>query len=217
MSKEKSTVEPQVEQEAQQEVAEQKPILVIGTTQAKVRSYLKGYCTKNKIEAVLMNEDELTAYIAHKDPKYKQGVQFRSLQAFVGSEENRKNATEQALKLFAIMTKGANVEDAEKFTFDRVQCVHSTTLSHKQFNNIFDVWKLFGLVKVLDPKKLEFQFCFNKKQQREGIDKQVKSLMCAMISDMERYLSSIDADDTLTDEEKVKMKEDYKNSIISEL
>ena len=46
-----------------------KPTLVIGTTQKEVATYLKGYCTKKKIELVQMKEEELQAYLNKVDPK----------------------------------------------------------------------------------------------------------------------------------------------------
>ena len=215
------TVEPQVEQEAQQNqeaVVEQKPILIVGTTEAKVRSYLKGYCTKNNIEALVMSDEEVAAYTMKTkaaDQKYKDSVQFRSLKAFLESEDNRKNAYEQALKLFTIMTRNVDIEDADKYEFTNTECVRNTTLSHSQFKNIFEVWELFNLVQKTGKNK--FRFVFNKEQQRNAIDKQVKSLMRAMISDIQRYNNNVDNDETLTNEQKEKMKKDMLDSVLTEL
>ena len=218
---EKTVVEPQVEQEAQQNqeaVVEQKPILIVGTTEAKVRSYLKGYCTKNKIEALVMSDEEVANFIMKTkaaDQKYKDSVQFRSLKAFLESEDNQKNAYEQALKLFTIMTRNVNIEDADKYEFTNTECVRNTTLSHSQFKNIFEIWELFNLVQKTEKNK--FRFVFNKERQRNAIDKQVKSLMRAMISDIQRYNNNVDNDETLTNEQKEKMKKDMLDSVLTEL
>lgn len=218
---EKTVVEPQVEQEAQQNqeaVVEQKPILIVGTTEAKVRSYLKGYCTKNKIEALVMSDEEVANFIMKTkaaDQKYKDSVQFRSLKAFLESEDNQKNAYEQALKLFTIMTRNVNIEDADKYEFTNTECVRNTTLSHSQFKNIFEIWELFNLVQKTGKNK--FRFVFNKERQRNAIDKQVKSLMRAMISDIQRYNNNVDNDETLTNEQKEKMKKDMLDSVLTEL
>lgn len=220
---EKTVVEPQVEQEAQQNqeaVVEQKPILIVGTTEAKVRSYLKGYCTKNKIEALVMSDEEVANFIMKTkaaDQKYKDSVQFRSLKAFLESEDNRKNAYEQALKLFTIMTRNVNIEDADKYEFTNTECVRNTTLSHSQFKNIFEIWELFNLVQKTGTGKNKFRFVFNKERQRNAIDKQVKSLMRAMISDIQRYNNNVDNDETLTNEQKEKMKKDMLDSVLTEL
>ena len=200
------------------EAVEQKPILIIGTTQAKVRSYLKGYCTKNNIEALVMSDEEIVAYTMKKkaaDQKYKDSVQFRSLKAFLESEENRKYAYEQALKLFAIMTRNDDIENADKYEFNNTECVRNTTLSHSQFKNIFEIWELFHFVQKTEKNK--FRFVFNKEQQRNTIDKQVKSLMRAMISDIQRYNNNVDNDETLTNEQKEKMKKDMLDSVLTEL
>lgn len=222
MSKEvEKTVEPQVEQEVQQNqeaVVEQKPILIVGTTEAKLLSYLKQYCTKKKIEALVMSDVEVANFIMKTktaDQKYKDSVQFRSLKAFLESEDNRKNAYEQALKLFTIMTRNVDIEDADKYEFTNTECVRNTTLSHSQFKNIFEIWELFNLVQRTGKNK--FRFVFNKEQQRNAIDKQVKSLMRAMISDIQRYNNNIDNDETLTDEQKEKMKKDMLDSVLTEL
>lgn len=200
------------------EAVEQKPILIIGTTQAKVRSYLKGYCTKNNIEALVMSDEEIVAYTMKKkaaDQKYKDSVQFRSLKAFLESEENRKNAYEQALKLFAIMSRNDDIENADKYEFTNTECVRNTTLSHSQFKNIFEIWELFHFVQKTEKNK--FRFVFNKEQQRNTIDKQIKSLMRAMISDIQRYNNNVDNDETLTNEQKEKMKKDMLDSVLTEL
>ena len=221
MSKEvEKTVEPQVEQEVQQnqEAVEQKPILIVGTTEAKVRSYLKGYCTKNNIEALVMSDAEVANFIMKTkaaNQKYKDSVQFRSLKAFLESEDNQKNAYEQALKLFAIMTRNVDIEDADKYEFTNTECVRNTTLSHSKFKNIFEIWELFNLVQKTG--KNEFRFVFNKEQQRNAIDKQVKSLMRAMISDIQRHNNNVDNDEMLTDEQKEKMKKDMLDSVLTEL
>lgn len=200
------------------EAIEEKPILIIGTTQTKVRSYLKGYCTKNNIEALVMSDEEIVAYTMKKkaaDKKYKDSVQFRSLKAFLESEENRKNAYEQALKLFAIMSRNDDIENADKYEFTNTECVRNTTLSHSQFKNIFEIWELFHFVQKTEKNK--FRFVFNKEQQRNTIDKQIKSLMRAMISDIQRYNNNVDNDETLTNEQKEKMKKDMLDSVLTEL
>lgn len=221
MSKEvEKTVEPQVEQEVQQnqEAVEEKPILIIGTTKRKVRSDLKEYCTKNEIEALVMSNVEVANFIMKTkaaDQKYKDSVQFRNLKAFLENEDNRKCAYEKALKLFAIMTRNGKVEDADKYKFTKAECVRKITLCYSQFQVLFEVWELFNLVQKTENNK--FKFVFSKEQQRNAIDKRVKSLMRAMISDIQCYNNNVDNDETLTNEQKEKMKKDMLDSVLTEL
>ena len=178
---------------------------------------MKQYCTKKKIEVLVMSDVEVANFIMKTKAaylKYKDSVQFRNLKAFLESEENRKNAYEQALKLFTIMTRNVDIEDADKYEFTNTECVRNTTLSHSQFKNIFTIWELFHLVQKTG--KNEFKFVFNKEQQRNAIDKQVKSLMRAMISDIQRYNNNVDNDETLTNEQKEKMKKDMLDSVLTE-
>ena len=182
-----------------------KPILVIGTTNKQVATYLKGYCTKKEIELVQMKEEELQAYLNKVDPKYKDSLQHKSLKAFIESKENRTEAFKQAVKLFTILMPKEGIEKAEDKVFTFTDVVRATTLSHSKFKSLFEMWELFNLVKRVDKNK--FSFTFNKEQQRQNILDGIKSLTYAIVSDITRYNASIDSDDEVSDEEKKQARE----------
>lgn len=207
--------EKTVQQEQPEVVKEQKQVLVIGTTQKEVATYLKGYCTKKKIELIQMKEEELQAYLKSVNATYKDSVQNKTLEAFVKSKENREEAYNQAVKLYNILTRGANIENAGQFEFTSTQAVHETTLSHNKFQHIFEVWELFNFVKRTE--KNRFRFTFNKNDQRQAIQNGVFSLVRAMVSDITRYNANIDADDTMSDEEKKETKRIMIDKILEEL
>ncbi len=207
--------EKTVQQEQPKVVEEQKQVLVIGTTQKEVATYLKGYCTKKKIELIQMKDEELQAYLRSINATYKDSVQNKTLEAFVGSKENRNEAYNQAVKLYNILTRGANIENAGQFEFTSTQAVHETTLSHSKFQRIFEVWELFNFVKRTE--KNRFRFTFNKNDQRQAIHNGVFSLVRAIVSDVTRYNANIDADDTMSDEEKKETKKIMIDKILEEL
>lgn len=192
-----------------------KPTLVIGTTQKEVATYLKGYCTKKQLELVQMKEEELQAYLNNIDPKYKDGIQYKSLKAFIESKENRTEAYNQAVKLFTILAPKVDIEHAGNFEFTNTDAVHNTTLSHSQFKRIFELWELFHLVQRID--KNRFKFTFDKNDQRQTIQNGIFSLIRATVSDIARYNANIDADDTMSEDEKNTAKTNLLDKIIGEL
>lgn len=192
-----------------------KPTLVIGTTQKEVATYLKRYCTKKQLELVQMKEEELQAYLNNIDPKYKDGIQYKSLKAFIESKENRTEAYNQAVKLFTILAPKVDIEHAGNFEFTNTDAVHNTTLSHSQFKRIFELWELFHLVQRID--KNRFKFTFDKNDQRQTIQNGIFSLIRATVSDIARYNANIDADDTMSEDEKNTAKTNLLDKIIGEL
>lgn len=192
-----------------------KPTLVIGTTQKEVVTYLKGYCTKKQIELVQMKEEELQAYLNKVDPKYKDGIQYKSLKAFIESKENRTEAYNQAVKLFTILMPKMGIEYAGEYEFTNTDAVRNTTLSHSQFKRIFELWELFHFVQKTGKNK--FKFTFDKTDQRQAIQNGIFSLIRATVSDIARYNANIDADDTMNEDEKNTAKEILLDKIIGEL
>lgn len=207
--------EKTVQHEQPEVVKEQKQVLVIGTTQKEVATYLKGYCTKKKIELIQMKDEELQAYLKSVNATYKDSVQNKTLEAFVGSKENREEAYNQAVKLYSILTKGPGIEYAGQFEFTSTQAVRETTLSHSKFQRIFEVWELFNLVKRTEKNK--FRFTFDKNDQRQAIQNGIFSLVRAIVSDVTRYNANIEADDTMSEEEKKETKKIMIDKILEEL
>lgn len=216
-NQEKETVqEPQnVNETVNEQQPLSKPTLVIGTTEKSVATYLKGYCTKKNMEFIQMKDEELHAYLKKVDPKYKDGIQYKSLKAFVESKENRQEAYKQAVKLFTILAPKADIEYAGNFEFSSTDAVRSTTLSHKQFKQFFELCELFHLVQKTD--KNRFKFTFDKNDQRIAIQNGIFSLVRATVSDIARYNANIDADDSMNEEEKNEVKKILLDKILGEL
>ena len=196
---------------------EQKKVLIVGTTEKGVVTYLKGYATKRGLECVVMPEADIQAYLNKTEPKYKDSIQAKSLKAFVESEENRIEALNQAIKLYTILSGNKGIEGSENFVFRKTDAVHKTTLSHKQFDNVVNMWEIFNMIEKVDHKQQMYRFKFNKEDQRTAISNGVKSLVRATVTDITRYNANIDADGGLTDEEKAAKKEEFLNSILAEL
>lgn len=205
-------------------VAEQKPqtdekkVLIFGTNEKSVTTYLKGYATKRGLECIIMSPESMDAFLNKKDPKYKDSIQHKTLKNFVESKENREEALNQAIKLYTILSGEKNIDDhSNEFVFSETDAVHKTTLSHKQFENIANMFEIFNLIQAVDSKKKIYKFTFNKESQRVAVQNGIKSLIRATVSDIARFNANVDADDSLTDDEKAKEKKVLMDSIFAEL
>ena len=199
-------------------VAEQpkeKNILIVGTTEPGVVTYLKGYATKRGLKSVVMTEEEIQIFMNHKDTKYKDTIQHKTLKAFVESKENREEALGQAIKLYSILSGKKTTEGADTFVFKKTDAVHNTTLSHKQFDNFVNMLEVFNMIKRVG--KQEYQFTFSVNDQRLTIQNGIRSLIRAAVTDITRYNANIDADDSMSDAEKAEAKQNLLDFIQGEL
>ena len=122
-----------------------------------------------------------------------------ALKIFLESEDNRKGAEEQAIQLWTILTGNKPIETSDDTEFTEMQVVKKTTLSHSKANNLFQLLRAFGF---FDMKKRAFRLHFNKEKCYEVIQTEIISVAKAINSDIARYKAAINADDTITAEDK---------------
>ena len=83
-----------------------------------------------------------------------------------------------------------------------MQVVKKTTLSHSKANNLFQLLRAFGFFEWTNMKKRAFRLHFNKEKCYEVIQTEIISVAKAINSDIARYKAAINADDTITAEDK---------------
>ena len=125
-----------------------------------------------------------------------------ALKIFLESEENRKGAEEQAVQLWTILTGNKPIETSDDIEFTEMQVVKKTTLSHSKANNLFQLLRAFGFFEWTDMKKRGFKLHFNKEKCYEVIRTEIISVAKVINSDIARYKAAINADDTITSEDK---------------
>ena len=125
-----------------------------------------------------------------------------AMKIFLESEENRKGAEEHAVRLWTILTGNKPIETSDDTEFTEMQVVKKTNLSHSKANNLFQLLRAFGFFEWTNMKKRAFRLHFNKEKCYEVIQTEIISVAKAINSDIARYKASINADDTITSDDK---------------
>lgn len=125
-----------------------------------------------------------------------------ALKTFLENNENRKKAEEQAVRLWAILTGNEPIETSEDTEFTEMEVVKNTTLSHRRTLNLFQLLRAFGLFEWTDMKKRAFKLHLNNETRCNVIHTEIISMAKAINSDIARYKAAINADDTITEEDK---------------
>lgn len=140
-----------------------------------------------------------------------------ALRIFLESEENRKGAEEQAIQLWTILTGNKPIETSDETEFTATQVVRKTTLSHSKANNLFHLLRAFGFLDWTDVRQRAFKLHFNKEKCREVIKTEIIAVAKAVNSDIARYKALINADDTITVEDKEKRLASLKTAVLEAL
>ena len=125
-----------------------------------------------------------------------------AMKIFLESEENRKGAEEHAVRLWTILTGNKPIETSDDTEFTEMQVVKKTNLSHSKANNLFQLLRAFGFFEWTNMKKRAFRLHFNKEKCYEVIQTEIISVAKAINSDIARYKAAINADDTITSDDK---------------
>ena len=125
-----------------------------------------------------------------------------ALKTFLENNENRKKAEEQAMRLWAILTGNAPIETSEDTEFTEMEVVKNTTLSHRRTLNLFQLLRAFGLFEWTDMKQRSFKLHLNNETRCNVIHTEIISMAKGINSDIARYKAAINADDTITAEDK---------------
>ena len=189
---------------------EQSNLLTIACSDKELLEQITKLAAERKIDVAIVDEN---AFRENK-VQQSQSPDLKTIDGFLANDENRQIAEAQAKKLYAILSKGKNVEEAEKHEFTQRDVVRNTTLSHKQAVELFDLLKAFSFIAWMNPKKRIFKFTFNKEQCLSSIEQDIMNLSKIVATEVIRYKNYIAKMEQYTDEErKEKMKQLHKTVI----
>ena len=130
---------------------------------------------------------------------------------FLSNDKNREDATNQAIKLYSILTGQSTIEGHEDRVFTETEACKRTTLSHNQAKRLFQLWAMFGILEPLQGQS--FKFHFLKVQQHELILRGIKAVAEVIRVDIARFYASLDSDKGLTDEQRKAYEKELKEAI----
>lgn len=141
---------------------EKKELLVYATRNESVSEEVKSIAGNHGNITVMRLSSKLLEDLEKSDSK--ENKEHITLEEFLSSEDNKKNAEEKALTLWGIVTNNADLGLSKERVFTKTEVVKKTTLSHKQLNELIELLSLFGFVKVLEKAKFKFEFNENIRQ-----------------------------------------------------
>lgn len=190
-------------------------IVIVGCLNPDMIKTINTEAKNRGIEVVALSDKVVFDYLQVK------GVVAPStavtLDRFLGDESNRLVAEQQATKLWSILTGNTDVENSENITFTETQVVRNTSLTHKTANELFALLRAFGLFEWKNIKKREFILRFNKSYVHASIQNDIVNMAGALSNDILRFKHSLEADSTLTTEEREKKMEVAKNAVLTAL
>lgn len=135
---------------------EKKELLVYATRNESVSEEVKRIAGNHDNVTIMRLSSKLLEDLEKSDSK--ENKEHITMEEFLSSEDNKKNAEEKALTLWGIVTNNADLGLSKERVFTRTEVVKKTTLSHKQLNKLIELLSLFGFVKVLEKAKFKFEF-----------------------------------------------------------
>lgn len=135
---------------------EKKELLVYATRNESVSEEVKRIADNHDNVTIMRLSSKLLEDLEKSDSK--ENKEHITMEEFLSSEDNKKNAEEKALTLWGIVTNNADLGLSKERVFTRTEVVKKTTLSHKQLNKLIELLSLFGFVKVLEKAKFKFEF-----------------------------------------------------------
>lgn len=154
------------------------------------------YATKNEtiseeVETIVRKYENISVMrlnnrlLEDLEKKNNQNKERITLEEFLSSEDNKKNAEEKALTLWGIVTNNADLELSKERVFTKTEVVKKTTLSHKQLNELIELLSLFGFVEVIE--KIKFKFVFDENLRRASALADIVIELRQMSVQIERY------------------------------
>ncbi len=181
-----------------------KSVLIYACKNENVCKALESVATENKVEVVKLAENVLDDYVAMKR-KYK------TIKDFVEDSHNRAETKGRAMKLYTILTRGAQIDSHDKFTFTMKQVVKETTLTWKTAEQLMELLKAFGFVQVA--KDRSFKFCFDENDIQQQIIMEINETVKLLQNELARLEASVKFTSENETEKVKKYIEEVKNNL----
>ena len=162
---------------------EKKELLVYATRNESASEEVKAIADKHRNVTVMRLDSRLLEDL-EKSCSNENNERI-TLEEFLSSEDNKKNAEEKALTLWGIVTNNADLGLSKERVFTKTEVVKKTTLSHKQLNELIELLSLFGFIEVIE--KIKFKFVFDENLRRASALADIVIELRQLSVQVERY------------------------------
>ena len=191
-------------------------VILVGCMNHRMIKSVTTAAKKQGVDVVMLDDKIVIDYLKVKGVDVPD-AEAVTLEAFLADEGNRIVAQQQATKLWTVLMGDTAIENAENRTFSETEVVHSTNLSHKKANELFNLLRAFGLLEWVNLKKREFVLHFVPSFIYSAIRNDVMNMSKATSNEILRYKKAIESDKNITDEERKIKLAALKDSVLSSL
>ena len=103
----------------------------------------------------------------------------------------RVYAEQQAARLYMMVTGETDLQKCDEKVITEMDVCKKTTLSHKQANNLFDVFQMFGIIEFTAPRT--FKFIFSNERRLETILMGIDATLNILKTDITRFTAVLEA------------------------
>lgn len=185
-------------------------VLIMACLEPQVAQKATAAAKERGVEVVILEDKVIHDYLDMKTKKPE------SLGEFLSNTSNRLQAEQNRTKLWMIVTGGAPVEQASTRIITEMEVVKKTTLNHAQAKAMFNLLRAFGLLRFTKGTH-EFVLNFSKNDCHKTIETEVLSMSEVMNNDILRFKNSIESDNSLSEEQKKKKYDEFKNIVCESL
>lgn len=190
---------------------EENKVLILACKDSDVFNAAKEAAEKKGIEVVRLEDKVITDYLSSKQNS-------TTIEDLVNDPMNRAKAENFRKMLWDMLTRGTNItlDKSSETKFTEKDVVKRTTLTHKKAKQLFALLSTFGLI-TYTKGNYEFVINFNKTDCQKAIRDEVLNLSKNVHDGIVRYKSSIFCDGDLKEEEKNKLMDEIKDSVLKYL
>lgn len=195
-------------QEPKKPLKPEESVLIMACLEPEVSKKAIEAAKERGVEVVVLEDRVITDYLTSKT----EDANREAVGQFLENTSNRLRTERNLVALYAILTGGAKIEDADKYVFTRTMITRKTKLSHRQAADVLMTLKIFGMLEFTRGD-FEFKLIFSRNAQRETIKTEIVSMCKAMNGDILRYKKAVETDDSLTKEQKEEMLKKLQDAI----
>lgn len=184
-------------------------VLIMACLNDEVSRIAKEAAEKRGVEVVLLENKVIKDYIDAKNNS-------RNLDEFLKNTSNILRAKQNRDKLWKILTGGISPESSKEVIFTETDVVKKTTMSHSQAKALFNLLRVFGLLRFVEGGH-KFVLNFSKEDCLNSIRKDSMDVVESMNDNILRFKNNLYSDDELSDDDKEKKYNEFKNKIFGSL
>ena len=110
---------------------------------------------------------------------------------FLNNPFHRMQAEQNAARLYMMVTGETDLQNCDEKVITEMDVCKKTTLSHKQANNLFDVFQMFGIIEFVEPRK--FKFIFSNERRMETILTGIGATLNILKTDILRFTAILES------------------------